>query len=883
MTFAGIPDRASYVDFVFGSRGILAGAWANYRPRAGQVALAHAVDKALSQRTHLLAEGPTGTGKSLAYCVPASYHASTDSKTIVIVTANIALQEQLVSKDLPLLAKLLPWPFTFQLAKGRNNYLCVSKYYDNEVSRQRGLFDSKATAGKRHLDIVQAWAEEQIEVGVEGGATGDVSTLSIEPSPEVWREFSVAPDECKRSKCRFAQECFALEATERMRRANIVVTNYHLFMADLAVYAETNVDKVLPPFDVAILDEAHKAAEVARDFFGFQVTNEAARRAVRHLKRDAGATNRPDDLALAEKVEKASTQVFYTLSAIKRNKERYTSRLRYPLIGESHAIDPHTNRVETETVGELLNALEILIRVLAERVGITHGDQQAQWENDLTAATKLYSKFKNAFTLDQDGDCVYFIEEEGDERGGARMKISLKAKLVTVSQVLEQVLFGHRRNTEDKTTKMVIEGPQTAVVCTSATLAADNSFDFIAKELGAETYDSLIAQSPFNWKEQMLFIVPEGMPDPNDEKFADGVSSRFNEVVDMAHGRTLGLFTSRRVMNIVHDKLIGRGFRVLKQGDAPRGKLIEEFTQDVSSVLLGLESFWAGVDVPGESLSVVIIDRLPFPTPDDPVLDVISKKDKNWFFNYSVPRSIIQVKQGAGRLVRALDDRGVVVCFDNRLLKKNYGKQFLRSLPPCPKSTSLADIPEWLAGKVPPPEPIVDVDPFEDLDVPTPEVPSRGSAAESNPAPVAAHGLSRAAEPSTPDPFEGIDDEDDVERAAIRDEKYARVRDAFDGLVFEAPSPIPLVMLNAKNEGSAGPIRVMHEMMKEQFEQFKPSKWETIRNTRTAPEPENHYPAPPVGTYVDPFGDTDDEIASYPPKGAPPDPFEDLDDDEIPF
>jgi ATP-dependent DNA helicase DinG len=234
------------------------------------------------------------------------------------------------------------------------------------------------------------------------------------------------------------------------------------------------------------------------------------------------------------------------------------------------------------------------------------------------------------------------------------------------------------------------------VTVTSATLSTGGSFDFIARELGVEEPRAIIAESPFRWEEQALLIVPEGMPEPNDPSFPASVASTFAEIIDMARGRTLGLFTSYRNLNATFQRVAGNGHRVLKQGDMPRTALIEEFRRDVGSVLLGTESFWAGVDVPGESLSCVVIDRLSFPTPDDPVLDAITQRDSRWFKNYSVPRAVIAFKQGFGRLIRTVTDRGVVVVLDRRLVTKPYGRLFTESLPNVLKSRRLDSIRRFL-------------------------------------------------------------------------------------------------------------------------------------------------------------------------------------------
>jgi ATP-dependent DNA helicase DinG len=303
----------------------------------------------------------------------------------------------------------------------------------------------------------------------------------------------------------------------------------------------------------------------------------------------------------------------------------------------------------------------------------TDSDERGELRRSLRRAETLAEQIESAMTLADEGS-VYFIEE--DTKGRA----TLSAKPIEVADRLRQTLF-------DQTHSVTI---------TSATLSTGGSFDYVARELGVSAPREIIAETPFRWDEQALLIVPDGMPEPNDPSFPAAVASIFAEIIDLARGRTLGLFTSYRNLNATYQRIAGNGHRVLKQGDMPRTALIDEFRRDIGSVLLGTESFWAGVDVPGESLSCVVIDRLPFPTPDDPVLDAITERDRNWFRNYSVPRAVIAFKQGFGRLIRTTTDRGVVVVLDRRIVTKPYGRLFVQSLPDVLKSRRLDSVRRFL-------------------------------------------------------------------------------------------------------------------------------------------------------------------------------------------
>ncbi len=700
-----IPSRDAHIDAVFGATGYLSKVFDGYTPRPGQVALAHAVDHALAERTHLLAEGPTGTGKSLAYAAPASYHAAITGQNVVIVTANIALQEQIVNKDLPLLRSIVPWPFTFALLKGRNNYLCVDRYYQEAADRMRTDLEAQGE-DRKQLPVVREWARESIRGGV-GAETGDMSELPFEPSYNVWRRFSVGSDECKKSRCKMKHDCFANAALERGRTAKVIVTNYHMLYAHLSVYMTAGFDAVLPPFHVAILDEVHKAPDIARDFFGFKLGPGAVRNLSRKLRKIAGEDNAAH--RAADELDRACGWFFNQLSALKHDGKRYKARLTGEFsrdeLGAFESMDAALGVASSFFKGRC-DALSKSIAEHSEEGGGLEAqademnDELGQAENDRDRASEIRAQIKTASEPLGKRE-VFFVEE--DERSG---NTSLCSKLVYPADALrpglwdKQVIDRERGVISDRIT----------VVGTSATLATDGgSFDFAAEELGVEDYDELVAESPFRWPEQCLFIVPEGMPDPNDPEFRAAMAKVVERTVLLAGGRTLGLFTSRRNMEHTHDAIVGtcrtQGYTLLKQGDAPRTKLIERFKTDETSVLLGTESFWAGVDVPGPALSVVVIDRLPFPTPDDPVMDAIATRDDAWFWKYAIPRSIIAFKQGFGRLIRSLGDRGVVVCCDNRIVKKRYGKQYLRALPPVPKSTRIEALADWL-NPPPPLDPI---------------------------------------------------------------------------------------------------------------------------------------------------------------------------------
>ncbi len=649
------------IDEVFGASGLLSKKFAGYAPRKGQVDMAAAVERAIAKKNHLIVEGPTGTGKGLSYLVPSIMHAALpaakDSRSqgrVIVVTANIALQEQLIGKDLPMLAEVLGFPFSFALAKGRNNYLCADSL---SKTLGEGILEKRDPL----FDRLMAWAQST--------SSGDVSEFPETPPPALWKKLSTTSDECKGTSCKYNKQCFAEKAKREVQTAQIVVTNYHLFFAHLLVRekmrsiqeagGDVSLDVVLPPADVVVFDEAHKAADIGRDFLGFQLSIGQVDWLVRGFNHE---------LAQQARLE---AQSFFAAVLAHRRSRAYRARLKvgHPLDGEP-----------------LARVLDRVSKFYRDSIVAAAWDPDEKAELDLRArrGATIAAQVRQAMAPAATPDVVYFVEET--ERGGA----ILKSKPIDVGPWLKKELFGQFGT----------------VVLTSATLATgtgtSGNFSFVKKELGLEAADELVAESPFSFEDNVLLVVPKTMCMPDErERFPDAVAEHVSQAAHAANGRTLGLFTSYKNLEASYRRLGGFRHRVLKQGDAPRMRLVGQFKEDVSSVLLGVESFWAGVDVPGESLSCVVIDRLPFPTPDDPIVDAISERDDRWFFNYAIPRALIQLKQGFGRLIRTTTDRGCVVVLDRRLVEKGYGRAFLAALPRVKMSDQVSDVARFLEEKKP--------------------------------------------------------------------------------------------------------------------------------------------------------------------------------------
>ncbi len=632
---------SDYIDNVFGPDGLFASCFANYEMREGQVALAHTIDNAIRNDRHCLCEGPCGVGKVLAYAVPAIYYATTDSKRVVVATANIALQEQLIHKDLPTLAKILPSRFSFALIKGRNNYVCKDRLATASVRGFPDVGDVGKEDYKQWVRLV-AWAK--------ASAKGDVSELDFVPSPRLWSSLSALGDECKGSECKFAETCFYETARELAFKADIVVTNYHLLFAHLSVGRRMGQSGVLPAYNALVLDEAHAAADIARDFFGFSVSELSLKR----LAKQAEQIGQHD---LAKRVRSETEAFFARIPRSDRPKRRIKSEGLVSAAGLLPLLRTlHSFASQKSDAPQIDRETRALARVVA-RLSETTADR-------ISEVASL-----------SDPNKVYWVESNGSGRP------KLCGKPIQVGDVLASELF-------KKT-------PSVSLV--SATMTSGGNFDYIRHEVGApDDAIELIVPSPFDFERQALLVLPEDLPDPRDPGFADAVARVFLQVIDLCQGRTLGLFTSYRNLNAVHERLRGIPYRLLRQGDLPRSELVRIFREDVASVLLGTESLWTGIDVAGQALTGLVIDKLPFPPPDDPVIETICEHDPQAFRNHLLPRAIIALRQGIGRLIRSQSDVGVAVLLDRRLADRAYGHRVLASLPPMLTTRRIDNIGRFL-------------------------------------------------------------------------------------------------------------------------------------------------------------------------------------------
>jgi ATP-dependent DNA helicase DinG len=640
---------------VFGPEGLIAQAHPEYEHRPGQIEMARAVMRAFENKKHLIVEAGTGTGKTLAYLVPAVAAALGGRGRVIISTGTKNLQEQLMEKDIPFLQGVLPKSFKAAYMKGRNNYVCL-----NRLGRAESSPVLEGLEEVEYFDEVGHWARTS--------QTGDRAELSNLPeSLSFWRHIDARSETCLGQKCTDFDPCFITRMRERALDADIVVVNHHLFFADLAL-RNSNYGSVLPDYTAVILDEAHLIEDVASEYFGAQVSNYQ----VDDLIRDVGYVPYEDAQADRE-ITKTSARVsrfaadFWMGFRDGRGEEG-----RYPIIPGSFAKRNGDGEITPTPLGDLYMALDGALARLETTLDALM-EKPPEVENLVRRIRQI--KFDLQFIVTgEDKKFVYWTERRG--RG-----LFLRASPIDVSGLLEDKLF---------------EKVET-VVLTSATLSSAGNFSFIRERLGLNSAAGLIAESTFDYQTQALLYLPAKMPDPRSREWAEAAADEVIKIVNATEGRAFVLSTSLAGMNSLYDLAMPEiDYPCFLQGSLSKGRLLERFRQTPNAVLFATSSFWQGVDVRGEQLSCVIIDKLPFAVPTDPIVAArqryIEDEGGSSFFEYSVPQAIISLKQGLGRLIRSTTDRGVLAVLDPRLTTKSYGRLFLKSLPQCQVTNNIGDL-----------------------------------------------------------------------------------------------------------------------------------------------------------------------------------------------
>jgi ATP-dependent DNA helicase DinG len=668
MTAVTESGGAPTIADVLGPEGRLARALPGYEHREDQLAMAHAVERALGARAYLVAEAGTGTGKTLAYLVPAVL----SGRRVIVSTATKTLQEQIWQKDLPLLRDACGLSFSAAYLKGRSNYFCLARADEFARAPTFALREEAALWPR-----IEAWARET--------ATGDRSEIDLPDQFLTWKDLSATSESCTGRECPRYEDCFVTRARAQAAEADVLLVNHHLFFADLAMRTSRAGVEILPEHDVVVFDEAHALEEVATEYFGLQVSSYRVEELARDEQR--GVADRPDLAsfmkAATSELRKAGERFFQGVADGLRGAGPGEGDRRGRRTGPPRRALPHEDFRATLSEDVLLplardqERVDEALRALRDLLADAEALQLAQLAR---RAGELRVELA-AVTAMKEPSRVYFGEARG--RG-----VFLRAAPIDVAEELRARLY---RRTD-------------TAIFTSATLAAQGRFDFFRRQVGlAPEYEVAEARypGPFDYARQAALVAPDGLPEPNDPGFVAAAAEVIRELCAVTAGRAFVLCTSNRNMSALHRSSQGLPYQLLLQGERPKGKLLELFRAE-PSVLFATASFWEGVDVPGEMLSLVVIDKLPFAPPGDPALAArlraLEAEGRDPFSELSVPAAALALRQGFGRLVRTRQDRGLVAILDRRIVSKGYGRSFLATLPRTPLLRSVAEARRWWDG-----------------------------------------------------------------------------------------------------------------------------------------------------------------------------------------
>ncbi|MEE8259877.1 MAG: ATP-dependent DNA helicase [Nitrospinaceae bacterium] len=645
----------------FENGGVLSQKLGSFEFRPQQLEMAQAVAASLEEGHHLIVEAGTGTGKSLAYLIPAVLWALENETRVIVSTYTKTLQEQIVNQDIPFLRDVLGLPFKYSLCLGSENYLSLRRM---KRASQTHLFGN--VEEDEQLNEIFQWAGRT--------ATGFRNDLPFEPAPSVWEEVGRQKDLCMGKQCETFNSCFYFKERRKWFGAHILIVNHHLFFANVA-----NSGAVLPRYDAVIFDEAQNLEEAATSFLGLDISNSGLFYFLDRLynaktKRGTLARLRDDlTIEIQQRVSKARIAVegfFANLFDEFGRKER-TLRFHSP---------PALNNTLFIPLQDLHEALK----------SIEHRVTSEEEQLEVSAAATRVFEFNNTVSalLNQNmKEYVYWLEVTPKKRF---TRATLRGMPININEELHEQVFS-------KIDRAVL---------TSATLTTNRSFEYIKERLGCTPKEESTLDSPFDYASQALLYLPRDMPEPGEDvaQYVSALADRTLELIQATGGKTFVLFTSYDILNRVYQMLDPKlhQYQILKQGDLAPSRMLQRF-KEKPSVIFGTNSFWQGVDIPGDALSSVIITKLPFDVPTEPLTEAriedMKKRSINPFKHYQIPRAIIQLRQGFGRLIRKRTDKGVVAILDSRLIQRSYGKQFLKSLPECAQTQNLEDVKKFLSNR----------------------------------------------------------------------------------------------------------------------------------------------------------------------------------------
>ena len=637
---------------ILGKGGLVGQSYSGFEVRTQQLEMAQAVQDAFEGRYHLAVEAGTGVGKSYAYLVSAIDQVRQKKGKVLISTYTITLQEQLINKDIPFLAEIMPGQFRACLAKGRGNYLCRRRLA-YAMRKQKGLFDDSGD----ELSQINGWAQNTED--------GSLSDLPFVPSAQVWDAVKSEHGNCPGRKCQHFRECFYRRARRDLETADLIVANHALLFSDLVLKAEST--GILPEYSFVVVDEAHNIEHVAADHFGINITNFTISYLLRRLYNSRTGkglltfANADDAISLVGRCAEAAKAFFAQVRS-------WYEQTRDETGGRCYA-----NFVD-DSITSSIRQVRLAISKLVKKVD--DADEQSELARYIDKCRSLETDLQNFLTQPKEAN-VYWVEADASRR----QRISLRSAPINVGPDVKRCLFDEFDS----------------VITTSATLSCDSEdeksgFDFFAGRIGLAEFEAAKLGSPFDYQRQVTLYIEADLPEPNHADFTPAAAEAIKKYLLKTDGRAFVLFTSYSMLKKLADELADwlaeNKMELLRQGGGvDRSVLLERFKADERSVLFGTDSFWQGVDVPGEALSNVIIARLPFAVPNHPLIqgriEQIRAEGENPFYKYQLPSAIIRFKQGFGRLIRNKTDSGIIVVLDSRIVRKSYGRQFLAAIPNC--------------------------------------------------------------------------------------------------------------------------------------------------------------------------------------------------------